>query len=301
MTLVYGDTSNLDATNSANPNTNDTQEIVQLIGNRFDATDGPSLIAMPNDTFGLLYFVAINQTATDGLLELQRLIRPDYKALAGLSAFEVSKVMNFNLTEDDRLKTTTGDGDSNTIEGGYWGDRVYGGDGDDTISGLGSDDDLNGEGGDDILLGGVSNDRLFGGDGNDLLNGGTGDDLMQGDLGDDTFILDSLGDRVVDAPNQGDLDWVKTPFSLVLNDIKGGGDPLEIERLSTTNSAGTADLNLTGNEFAQTIIGNDGKNSINGLGGADRMEGRGGFDVYYVDDVTTWSSKRWAAAATSSP
>ena len=42
--------------------------------------------------------------------------------------------------------------------------------------------------------------------------------------------------------------------------------------LSTTNSAGTGAINLTGNEFAQTITGNAGANVIDGGGGADIMQ-----------------------------
>ncbi|MBX3568367.1 MAG: hypothetical protein KF914_09935 [Rhizobiaceae bacterium] len=280
LTLVFGDTSKIDAQAD-----NDTEEQVSLTGNTFSATDGPQMLPNPGDTFGLLYFVAVNDNGLDAIADLDRLIRPDYKALAGLSAFEVSKIRNFNLTESDRLLTTDGNGDDNTLQGDYWGDLMNGGDGDDTLSGLGSDDVLNGNDGNDILLGGISNDRLFGGFGNDRLDGGTGDDLMQGDQGDDTFIVDSAGDRIIDAPGQGTLDWVKTSVSYDLRNAKGGGDPLEIEKLSTSNDKGTSNINLTGNEFAQTIIGNDGKNTIDGRGGGDRLEGRGGDDTYFVHDA----------------
>ncbi|MER9677550.1 calcium-binding protein, partial [Mesorhizobium sp. M0208] len=47
----------------------------------------------------------------------------------------------------------------------------------------------------------------------------------------------------------------------------------------------TTAINLTGNEFAQTIQGNAGANIINGRGGADTMTGYGGNDTYYVDNA----------------
>uniref|UniRef100_UPI00190E97B8 calcium-binding protein n=1 Tax=Methylopila sp. Yamaguchi TaxID=1437817 RepID=UPI00190E97B8 len=57
----------------------------------------------------------------------------------------------------------------------------------------------------------------------------------------------------------------------------------EIERLYTTNDAGTAALRLTGNEFVNALKGNAGSNALNGGGGADVMTGLGGNDTYYVD------------------
>ena len=59
----------------------------------------------------------------------------------------------------------------------------------------------------------------------------------------------------------------------------------QIEHLATTNASGTTAINLTGNEFAQTIEGNAGANIINGGGGADTMIGHGGNDDYYVDNA----------------
>ena len=56
----------------------------------------------------------------------------------------------------------------------------------------------------------------------------------------------------------------------------------EIEIFTTTNHAGTAAINLTGNNFAQLIVGNDGKNIIDGGGGPDTLMGRSGDDKYFV-------------------
>src|SRR5207248_4340728 len=59
----------------------------------------------------------------------------------------------------------------------------------------------------------------------------------------------------------------------------------EIELFTTTNGSGTGAINLTGNEFDQTIIGNAGDNIVDGKAGADTMRGLGGNDTYIVDNA----------------
>ncbi|MDQ8755946.1 hypothetical protein RCO27_06860, partial [Sphingosinicella sp. LHD-64] len=53
-----------------------------------------------------------------------------------------------------------------------------------------------------------------------------------------------------------------------------------VEILSTTNHGGTADINLTGNEFGQAVIGNAGGNVLDGKGGQDALVGLGGADAF---------------------
>jgi phospholipase/lecithinase/hemolysin len=52
----------------------------------------------------------------------------------------------------------------------------------------------------------------------------------------------------------------------------------EIEVLRTTNDQGKAAINLTGNEFNQTIVGNSGTNVLDGKAGADTLLGGSGTD-----------------------
>lgn len=54
----------------------------------------------------------------------------------------------------------------------------------------------------------------------------------------------------------------------------------EIEELRTTNDRGKVAINLTGNDFDQTIVGNSGLNVIDGRGGADRLFGGAGNDTF---------------------
>ena len=119
---------------------------------------------------------------------------------------------------------------------------------------------------------------LLGNDGNNILDGAGGADRMEGRLGNDTYFVDSANDLVVELAGQG-ADAVRTSVSYTL------GAGVAVEELTTTNNTGTAAINLTGNEFAQTILGNDGANNVDGAGGADTMQGRLGDDQYFVDNA----------------
>jgi serralysin len=122
------------------------------------------------------------------------------------------------------------------------------------------------------LEGLAGNDQLWGLDGNDILDGGAGDDVAVGGAGNDVFAVDSLNDAVLEAIGEGS-DRVLASVSYRL------GGSAEVELLSAANQAGTAALDLSGNGFAQTILGNDGVNSLEGLAGNDQLWGLSGDDV----------------------
>ena len=128
--------------------------------------------------------------------------------------------------------------------------------------------------GDNYLNGGQGNDFLVGLDGNDNLLGGTGADDMQGGTGNDVYYADQAGDRIFENPGEGS-DLVVATASYTLT------DGAEVETMSADPNAGN--INLTGNEFAQSIYGNAGNNIITGMGGADFLVGGAGNDTYYVD------------------
>ncbi|MFT0213549.1 hypothetical protein VQ643_13235 [Pseudomonas sp. F1_0610] len=48
----------------------------------------------------------------------------------------------------------------------------------------------------------AGNDTLIAGDGNDILDGGTGDDILIGGRGNDTYIVDSVGDQVIEKAGE---------------------------------------------------------------------------------------------------
>ncbi|MER9273908.1 calcium-binding protein [Mesorhizobium sp. M0643] len=128
------------------------------------------------------------------------------------------------------------------------------------------------------IVGNAGVNILTGGGGANVIYGGGGADTMTGYGGNDTYYVDSSGDKVIEAVGGG-ADKI---FTAVSHTLSAGS---EIEVLATTRLSGTTAINLTGNEFAQTIQGNAGVNVINGGGGADTMAGYLGNDTYNVDNA----------------
>jgi Ca2+-binding RTX toxin-like protein len=130
---------------------------------------------------------------------------------------------------------------------------------------------ITGNAGANILLGNGGDDALIGLAGNDTLDGGAGLDITNGGLGDDIHIVDSADDVVLEAAGEG-RDLVFASASYVLR------PGVSVELLLTTNQAGTAAINLSGNEIDNIIQGNAGSNILFGGGGADVLLGFGGDD-----------------------
>ncbi|MDO9459954.1 MAG: calcium-binding protein, partial [Alphaproteobacteria bacterium] len=151
-----------------------------------------------------------------------------------------------------------GRGGDDFLYGGAGNDRLYGGEGNDSLWG---------EDGDDYLSGGAGNDVLVGHAGNDILDGGTGADEMRGGAGNDSYVVDNVGDIVIEEVGEG-VDTVKTSIDYALT--------ANVENLIAT---GIGNLTLTGNSEDNEIRGNAGNNIIFGGAGNDRIAGDIGHDV----------------------
>lgn len=138
---------------------------------------------------------------------------------------------------------------------------------------------LVGNNGINVLSGSGGNDSLAAYDGNDTLDGGAGVDQMNGGAGNDLYYVDNSGDVVIDAVGGGN-DRVLVNANYVL------AAGAEIEALATTNNAGVAAINLTGNAFANSILGNAGANTVDGGGGNDTINGGNGNDLIVQTGAT---------------
>jgi len=142
-----------------------------------------------------------------------------------------------------------------------------------TLNGTALDDHILGLGGNDVLNGLAGNDILDGGAGNDTLDGGLGADVMLGGLGNDIYIVDNLGDQVIEAVGAG-TDTVRTT-------LQEYGLGANVEHLTFI---GTGNFTGYGNELANTITGGSGDDVLDGGAGVDRLIGGTGNDSYYVDN-----------------
>jgi Ca2+-binding RTX toxin-like protein len=210
----------------------------------------------------------------------------------------------------------SGEGGNDSLNGGLGVDELEGGDGSDTYFANVFNDvvkEINADlvtGGNDIVnftgtsgtfvltanverltLGGIS---AINGTGNNLANVIIGNgaanildggadaltDTLRGGGGNDTYIINSATDNIVELAGGGTADRAKVSLSFAL----AAGD--NVEFLETTNAGLTSFINLTGNEFGQTITGNAGANVLKGLGGKDVLDGLAGIDSADFSDKT---------------
>lgn len=180
---------------------------------------------------------------------------------------------NLNGTGNSLNNVIVGNVGNNNLSGGLGYDTVSGGAGNDTLSGGAGSDQLNGDEGADIL---------FGGDGFDSLDGGLGADTLKGGLDNDWYVVDNLGDKVIELANQG-TDTVSSSINYSL------GANLENLFLSgsvaVTATGNELSNRLFGNALNNQLLGNAGDDWLDGGVGQDTMVGGIGNDAYFVDDV----------------
>lgn len=123
-----------------------------------------------------------------------------------------------------------------------------------TLNGTALDDHILGLGGNDVLNGLAGNDILDGGAGNDTLDGGLGADVMLGGLGNDIYIVDNLGDQVIEVVGAG-TDTVRTTLLSY-----GLGE--NVEHLTFI---GSGNFTGYGNALANTLTGGAGNDVLDAL------------------------------------
>jgi Ca2+-binding RTX toxin-like protein len=113
-------------------------------------------------------------------------------------------------------------------------------------------------------------DLLIGTSGANVLNGLAGVDRMIGDDGSDTYYVDNTYDVIVEANADviGGTDVVYSSASYTLS-----------ANVETLRVNATTDINATGNDIGNLIVGGAGRNVLNGMGGNDTLTGGAGVDI----------------------
>ncbi|HVI88964.1 MAG TPA: hypothetical protein VM659_11705 [Dongiaceae bacterium] len=247
-----------------------------------------------------------------------------------------------NVTGSANWDDITGDKGVNVLSGGNGNDLLDGGAGADTLIGGAGDDSFfidnagdkvienAGEGFDSVVLsasygggatsisytlqanveqlelnnvtvgatgiGNASDNILWGSGFNDVLDGAAGADTLIGGLGNDTYIIDNAGDAVTEGVGAG-IDTIKSSVTIDLT--AGGFWGQEIENVTLT---GTANIDVTGNDLDNVLIGNAGNNTLMVGGGNNTIDGGAGTDtISFSDHHDNWGvivdlSGGWASS-----
>ena len=121
----------------------------------------------------------------------------------------------------------------------------------------------------DNVLVGTTYDRNY-------LDGGIGADVMSGGLFGDTYVVDNIGDKVIEVPEGGERDTVLSSVSFTLGKYV---EDLELKGRGAINGTGNSiDNRITGNALANTLIGLGGDDTLAGGRGIDTLLGGNGND-----------------------
>jgi len=167
--------------------------------------------------------------------------------------------------------TGTGNALNNELHGGASGDTLSGGDGY------------------DYLVGNGGTDSLYGGADGDTLDGGSGADYLEGNDGNDVYLVDNVGDTVVEAANEG-IDEIFTSLSSYTLGANFEDLYFNAGSGNFTGTGNAADNDIHGGSGADTLTGLDGNDELDGGTNNDTLSGGDGDDRLYgnsgTDDLT---------------
>jgi Ca2+-binding RTX toxin-like protein len=120
------------------------------------------------------------------------------------------------------------------------------------------------------VLGNDDDNKITGNAFDNVLDGGAGADTLIGGAGNDTYVIDDANDTVTEL-NEAGTDLVRSSVTFTLATVAAAF----VENLTLS---GTKDIDGTGNDLANVILGNAGVNVLDGGKGADSLFGGAGAD-----------------------
>jgi Ca2+-binding RTX toxin-like protein len=130
-----------------------------------------------------------------------------------------------------------------------------------------------------IVDAGEGDDNITGSGGSDILDGGTGDDTLAGGTGNDVYIVDAVGDTVVELADEG-LDQVQASLNWALT---ANVEDLQLTGSALSGEGNELDNQILGNTLDNTLLGHAGDDTLYGDAGNDTLNGGTGSDTYVYE------------------
>ena len=266
--------------------TSSTGDLLQVNSSQYSTNGGVTWLAMPALAVGSGIVLAgttlVRYTPADGATGTYSFT---YRAWDGTGSFTSGQVVTLASIGPGGGASPFSTGSATLIAnviGATDGTAIA-----DNMTAISTGSHLRGLAGNDIITGSIANDKLDGGDNNDTINGGDGSDRVFGGNGDDTlidsdlYIADTLdgGAGNDTASFNGALTTINANLALGTATIVDSLGNLLVTNtlIGIENLTGSANNDvLTGDGFANVLIG--------GLG-VDTMNGGTGNDIYVVAEV----------------
>ena len=210
-----------------------------------------------------------------------------FETIFQVSLLEGKAILRHSSVLDPKISLTITDTLSSieNVQGSDFDEDIEGNDGNNRITGLIGDKRYYGRGG---------NDTITTGSGRDVLNGGAGDDTLEGGDGNDIYIIDSVGDRVIEEGTGNDTIYA---FNFILCHMNNTPN---VEKLYYNYIEGSFSHiigNALDNVISQGIYSRDGNgiqpgnDTLDGGAGNDFMSAGEGDDKYIVDSSLDFVSE----------